>query len=72
MRAHVTYTEDGTIRSIGLGDGLLADAEDGPSGDFELPAGFPDLSGPDAEQAASRALAALSVDPTSRRLVTRA
>lgn len=71
MKAHVTYTQDGTIRSIALGEGVLAD-DDAASGDFELPAGFPDLSGPDAEQLAARALAGLAVDPASRRLVTRA
>jgi hypothetical protein len=70
MRAHVTYTDDGRITSIGLGEGLLAD-DGSTSGEFELPADFPSLDGPDAEEQAVRALARLTVTPGSTTLQTR-
>jgi hypothetical protein len=57
MKAHVTYTKDGRIASIGVGPGLLPD--DGEvAADVELD--FPSLTGPNAEQEALRAAARLT------------
>ncbi|NUU16917.1 hypothetical protein HP550_06595 [Cellulomonas humilata] len=70
MKAHVTYADDGTILSIGLGGGLLADDES-TSGEFELPVGFPSLSGPDAEAEVSRAVAQLVARPGGTTLTAR-
>jgi hypothetical protein len=59
MKAHVTYTRDGRIASIGVGAGLLPD-DDADTAEIELPADFPGLTGPNAEQEALRAAARLS------------
>lgn len=58
MKAHVTYTQDGRIASVGLGAGLLPDDDEG-STEVELPDDFPSLTGPDAEQEVARAVARL-------------
>ncbi|GIG20440.1 hypothetical protein Cch01nite_11640 [Cellulomonas chitinilytica] len=62
MKAHVTYTQDGKITSVGLG-GHLAAEDDERVAEVDLPASFPKLSGPDAERAVARAVAALVVRP---------
>jgi hypothetical protein len=58
MKAHVTYTHDGKVASLALGDRLLGD-DDGDSADVELPDDFPSLTGPDAEKEVARAVARL-------------
>ena len=61
MKARVTYTSDGRIASIGLGGGLLPDDDDDArSAEIELPADFPGLTGPNAEQEVLRAAARLT------------
>jgi hypothetical protein len=59
MKAHVTYTKDGRVVSVGLGSTLVPDDETGS--DVELPDGFPRLSGPDAERQVAEAVARLRV-----------
>ena len=63
MKAHVTYTQDGRIVSVGLGDGVVLSEDDELGTDVELPDDFPSLSGPDAEQEVARAVARLKVGP---------
>ncbi|MGY4642657.1 hypothetical protein [Cellulomonas sp. URHB0016] len=63
MKAHVTYTQDGRIVSVALGDGVVL-SEDGELGtDVELPDGFPSMAGPDAEREVAAAVARLDVGP---------
>jgi len=63
MKAHVTYTQDGRIVSVGLGDGSLLPEDGELSTAVELPDDFPSMSGPDAEQEVARAVARLKVGP---------
>lgn len=42
MKAHITYTADGTITSLAIGDGPL-EAEEGISAEVDLPDDFPSL-----------------------------
>ena len=62
MKAHVTYTSDNRIASIGLGERLLPD-DDEDSAEIDLPDDFPSLTGPDAEREVSRAVARLTRKP---------
>ncbi|MBB2921346.1 hypothetical protein [Cellulomonas cellasea] len=59
----MTYTSDGQVASIGLGQHLLADDDDDGSTEIDLPDDFPSLTGPDAEREVSRAVARLRRTP---------
>jgi hypothetical protein len=61
-KAHVTYTQDGRIVSLALGESVVA-GDDELGADLDLPDGFPSLTGPDAEREVARALARLRVGP---------
>jgi hypothetical protein len=69
VKALVSYTPDGTITSIALGDGLLGTTDDGVV--LQLPDDFPDLAGPGAEREVARAVAELVVNPGTAQLERR-
>ncbi len=58
MKAYVTYTNDGKVDSLGIGESLQPD-DDVPGAQIDLPADFPTLSGRDAEREVARAVARL-------------
>lgn len=62
MSAHVTFTSEGVITSIALGDGALVDDEE-LAAELDLPPGFPKLSGPNAEHELIKAVERLRVKP---------
>jgi hypothetical protein len=70
MKAHITYTADGTITSLAIGDGLL-EAGEGISAEVDLPDDFPSLSGENAEAKVTKAVARLVVKPGTGTLEAR-
>jgi len=66
MKARITYTADGAITSLAIGDGLVDNEEnagEGRSAEIDLPNDFPSLSGENAEAKVAKAVTRLVINP---------